>query len=181
MSEQTDVLKDVAKKLEVSGISYMVSGSIASSYFAQPRMTRDIDIVIELSILNAETFIQAFSNDYYIDEFVVRDAISQKNMFNVIHLASMIKIDFIVRKDLPYRTVEFQRRQQVPVDNELIWFVTPEDLILSKIIWATDSRSEIQFNDVRTLIDDVKALDWPYIEDWANQLKLTDMLNEIRS
>jgi len=180
MSEQTDLLKEVVKKLEEVDIRYMISGSIASSYFAQPRMTRDIDIVVELSLLNAESLIQSFSNEYYIDELAVRDAISRTSQFNVIHLATMIKIDFIVRKDTSYRATEFQRRQRVTIDNESIWFVTPEDLILSKLIWAFDSRSEIQLNDVRTMIDDVETLDWSYIEYWANQLELVEMLNEVR-
>lgn len=181
MSEQTEVLKAVVKKLEEADLSYMVSGSIASSYFAQPRMTRDIDIVVELSLSNADSLIRAFSEGYYIDEIAVKEAVRHTSMFNVIHLESMLKIDFIVRKNSSYRETEFKRRQRVYVDNELIWFVTPEDLVLSKLIWAFDSRSQIQINDIRTIIEDVKNLDWAYIDHWARQLDLTRFLNEIRA
>ena len=107
MSEQNDVLKEVVKKLEEADFPYMVSGSVASSYYAQPRMTRDIDIVIELNLHNTDALIRAFSEDYYIDDVAARDAIAQTSMFNIIHLASMIKIDFIVRKHSPYRETEF--------------------------------------------------------------------------
>ena len=84
MSEQTDVQKEVTRKLEEADISYMVSGSIASSYYAQPRMTRDIN-----------------------------------------------------------------------------------------------SRSQIQLNDIRSVIKTVKELDWSYIENWGLQLGLKELLNEV--
>ena len=180
MSEQNDVLKEVVKKLEEADFPYMVSGSVASSYYAQPRMTRDIDIVIELNLHNTDALIRAFSEDYYIDDVAARDAIAQTSMFNIIHLASMIKIDFIVRKHSPYRETEFKRRNKVEIDSDWIWFVAPEDLILSKLIWAIDSRSQIQLNDIRSVIKAVKKLDWSYIEHWSLQLGLKDLLNEVR-
>ena len=43
---ETDVLKDVVSKLTNAGIPYMLTGSLAMSYYAQPRMTRDRDIVV---------------------------------------------------------------------------------------------------------------------------------------
>lgn len=181
MSEQTDVLKEVARKLERAGIHYMVSGSIASSYFAQPRMTRDIDIVIEIDSHNTEALVQAFSSGYYIDEIAVKDAVARKSMFNIIQLESMIKIDFIVRKESTYRTTEFQRRAKVEIDDASISFVTPEDLLISKLVWALDSRSETQLNDVKSIMNAVSGLDWGYIDHWAVQLELTELLKEVRS
>ena len=181
MSEQLDILKQVARRLETANISYMISGSIALSYFAQPRLTRDIDIVIELYNKDTERLVGSFSKDYYIDETVVKDAVARAGMFNVIHLASMMKVDFIVRKHTPYRQAEFERRRQVKIGDDSIWFVTPEDLVLSKLIWASDSRSEMQFNDVRTILKDVKLLDWNYVKHWANALNITELLNEVRS
>jgi hypothetical protein len=48
MSEELEILKLIAARLDAACIPYMVSGSIAMSYYAQPRMTRDIDIVTDL-------------------------------------------------------------------------------------------------------------------------------------
>ena len=42
MSAELEVLQDVVARLEGAGIAYMLTGSIALSYYAQPRMTRDI-------------------------------------------------------------------------------------------------------------------------------------------
>jgi hypothetical protein len=59
--------------------------------------------------------------------------------------------------------------------------VSPEDLLLSKLHWAKDSRSELQLKDARSLIACVSDLDWGYIETWAEDLGIRDLLAEVRS
>jgi len=60
MSEELDVLQEVTQRLAGAHISYMVTGSIAVSYYAVPRMTRDIDLVVELSSGDADRFCDLF-------------------------------------------------------------------------------------------------------------------------
>ena len=180
MSEQLDVLKLVAERLQRAGIAYMISGSIALSYYAQPRLTRDIDIVVALGLEDADRVTNLFAADFYIDADAVRNAIAQLGMFNIIHYDHVIKVDFIVRKDTPYRHEEFVRRSAVEIDGMTMWLVTAEDLLLSKLAWAAESRSEIQLQDVRNLIRSVVDLDWTYIERWATELTLGELLREVR-
>jgi len=59
--------------------------------------------------------------------------------------------------------------------------VSPEDLLLSKLHWAKDSRSELQLRDARNLIACVGDLDWGYIETWARDLSVEGLLAEVRS
>jgi hypothetical protein len=101
-------------------------------------------------------------------------------MFNIIHYDHVIKVDFIVRKDTPYRQEEFTRRIAVEIDGVTMWLVTAEDLLLSKLVWAAESCSEMQLQDVRNLIRAVVDLDWTYIEHWANELTVGELLREVR-
>ncbi len=180
MNEQLEILKLVALRLDDASIAYMISGSIALSYYAQPRMTRDIDIVIELKSDDAERLVNVFEADFYIDAEMIRDAIARSGMFNVIHYESVMKVDFIIRKDTLYRQKEFMRRRRVEIGSSILWFVTPEDLLLSKLVWAVDSESEMQLNDVRNLVADVVELDWSYIEFWATELQVEAFLREVK-
>lgn len=41
---ELDILRDVSQRLESAGIAYMLTGSVAMNYYAQLRMTRDIDL-----------------------------------------------------------------------------------------------------------------------------------------
>lgn len=178
MPEEVDLLKLVCRKLENANILYMLTGSLAANFYAVPRMTRDIDFVIEIHKPDIERFVQCFHQDFYIDRNSVLEAVKHQNMFNAIHNNSVFKIDFIVRKDTSYRTIEFQRRVQVELDGEKIWIVSPEDLILSKLHWAKDSLSELQIRDVKNLLTSIRNLDWKYIQDWVRKLGLDEIFNK---
>ena len=152
MSEQLDILKLVAERLQYADIAYMISGLIALNYYAQPRLTRDIDIVVALRREDAERVTHLFAEDFYIDADAVRNAIIQLGMFNIIHYDHVVKVALIVRKETPYRQEEFTRRIAVEIDGVTLWLVTAEDLLLSKLVRAAESRSEMQLQDVRNLL-----------------------------
>ena len=175
------VLEDVVSRLDGAGIPYMVSGSMALNYYGPPRMTRDIDLVVELAPGHVSRFIGAFAEGYYLDPDVVRRAASEQGMFNLIRLDRVVKVDFIVRKNTEYRRLEFSRRRPVRFGDLDISVVSAEDLILSKLEWARDSRSELQLGDVRGLLAAGPGLDRAYLDDWAARLGLGDLLRELEA
>ena len=61
-----------------------------------------------------------------------------------------------------------------------IFIVSPEDLILSKLIWATDNMSEMQMKDVRNLFDSLKDLDTPYLMQWISSLGLHKIYEAVK-
>ena len=112
--------------------------------------------------------------DFYIDADSVRSAVASQRLFNLMHFATGIKVDLIVRKGSEYRQVEFARRRPVELSDVKTWIVSREDLILSKLVWAKDSGSELQHRDVRTLLDE--SMDRAYLEHWAARLDVADAL-----
>jgi len=179
VSEQLDVLLDVASRLDAGAIPYMISGSMAMNYYSQPRMTRDIDLVLEISSRDAAQIERLFSKDYYLDTIAIQRAIEQRSMFNMIHLTHVVKVDCIVRKETDYRRLEFSRRRPVEITGNRIFIVSAEDLLISKLEWASGSRSELQLIDVRNLIDSVTDLDWDYVRRWTASLGLGGLLDEV--
>jgi hypothetical protein len=179
MIEELEVLKEVTRRLDRAKIAYMVTGSIATNFYTVPRMTRDIDIVVELSEEDLSRFIPLFEADYYLDPETVREAVKNRGMFNLIQNEYVIKIDFVVRKDSPYRRREFARRKKVSLDAQDLYLVAAEDLILSKLVWAKDSRSELQLSDVRNLLKSVKRLNRRYLGRWAKELGVESLYREV--
>src|SRR5579862_6138488 len=102
MSDQLAVLKFVASRLDAAGIEYMVTGSIAAGHYGQPRMTRDIDIVVALLPPYARRFATLLAPECFCDADTVAEAIASRRMFNVMHRHALQKIDFIVRNDSDY-------------------------------------------------------------------------------
>lgn len=180
MSEELEILKMVGRRLDDLGIAYMVTGSMAVSYYAVPRMTRDIDVVVELTAEDARRLTDAFAGDFYVDRDAVRRAIDERGLFNAIHQASVLKVDFVVRKDTEYRREEFARRRRIRVGDQELSFVTPEDLIISKLDWARQTRSEVQLGDVRNVLASVSTLDEGYLAHWIGRLGLDALYRDIR-
>lgn len=179
MLNELEVLKTVITRLDSAGIPYMVSGSIAANFYTTPRMTRDIDIVIELEKEDAEKLFSLFSDDFYIDIESAKVAIRDKQMFNIIHNEAIIKVDFIIRKDIEYRKIEFERRRSIIFEGLRIYITSPEDLIISKLYWAKDSFSEMQIRDVENLMNTLPGLDRGYIAKWVQQLGIEVVYNRV--
>jgi hypothetical protein len=173
-------LKSVAAQLAGAGIPYMVTGSMAANFYAVPRMTRDIDVVIELSERDVDRITRLFQQEFYIDRDMVQRAVRDHGMFNMIHNALVVKVDCVVRKDTEYRREEFARRRAVSIADQPIFIVAPEDLILSKLDWAKESRSQMQLDDVRNLLRSVQGLDMAYLNRWVNRLGLAALYEEVR-
>jgi hypothetical protein len=176
MKNETDILRDLSDKFAQEGIAYMLTGSFAMNYYAQPRMTRDLDVVVQLTLQDADRIVHLFGTDYYVAVEAVRDAIERESSFNLIHLESVIKVDCIVQKKSAYRRLEFERRRQIKVQNFTTWIASKEDLIISKLYWARDSRSETQLRDVKNLL--ATEYDAAYLKEWATALGLESLLRE---
>jgi hypothetical protein len=157
----------------------MLTGSYALAYYATPRMTRDLDLVVALKASEIEKLFTAFTADFYLDADAVREAVRTSRLFNMMHLASGIKVDMIVKKATAYRDLEFSRRRSVTLDRVSTWLVSREDLILSKLAWARDSGSELQLRDVRALLTD--TVDQGYLKRWAKDLGVSDLLDRLMS
>ncbi len=124
--------------------------------------------------------VQLFGADFAPDLAEIVAAIAARRMFNLIHVERVVKVDMVVRKHTPYRVEEFSRRRRVDYAGMALWIVAPEDLLLSKLDWARASHSDFQLRDVRNLIAAVPGLDWLYVERWAAELEVSELLDEVR-
>jgi hypothetical protein len=174
-----DFLRILIEFFNSNKISYMLSGSVAMSTYVVPRFTRDFDFVINLKAQDIATFTEQFGEGYYCNEDSVKEAISQKGMFNIIDHKSGYKADFIILKDEPFRQKEFSRKQLIDFMDMKLYIVSPEDLLLSKLIWIQDIQSGLQMEDIK-MLSLLPGIDHDYIYQWINTLKLNtfDLLNE---
>jgi len=176
MLNELDVLQDITHKFRLAGIEYMLTGSLAMTYYARPRMTQDIDMVVALKPKDIDRVTALFEDDYYVDRTAVSRAINNESLFNVIHNGALIKVDCIVRKSSAYRLLEFERRREVEFQEVPLWIVSKEDLIISKLLWALDSHAEFQLRDVRNLL--ASGYDASYLEEWTGKLGIYELLSE---
>jgi hypothetical protein len=165
------LLHRITKALDDADIPFMVSGSMALIVYTIPRMTRDIDIVIELKQEDIGRFCDIFKEGFYIDILTVEEEVKRRGMFNVIDFETGYKIDFVVLKNEFYRKTEFDRRVRGIVMGCETWLVTLEDLILSKLIWIQVLQSDRQMSDIENLLENPQV-DMDYIHYWCKELHL---------
>jgi hypothetical protein len=169
-----EVLRCIVPKLEQTDIQYMVTGSIAASYYGLARATYDLDIVIASTPKKLESLIQLLpKGEYYAVLQDALDASRHQSMFNVLDTVRGWKIDFILQKSAPFHRDAFQRRKSVTFEGVPTCFISIEDLILSKLEWSKMSESERQLKDVAVVLEKRwHTLDRPYIEKWVSELGL---------
>ena len=177
LPDELDVLRDVSARFEHAAIPYMLTGSLAMNYYATPRMTRDIDLVADLEGADVPRVVEIFDPDYYVSETAVAEAIRDRSSFNLIEQRSVTKVDVFPRKRDRFRATEFARRRRVAIGDFSVWIVSPEDLVLAKLLWARESQSDVQGRDVRTLLQG--TLDGEYIEAWIRSLALDETWAEV--
>lgn len=175
-----NVLTIVTERLGDLEIPYMVVGSIASGFHGMFRTTYDADIVIDPTKEALRELCGLLEKEFYADEETALDALNNGLMFNVIHKESGHKIDLIVRKPRMYDRMSLTRRTKATYHEREIWIQTPEDTILSKLDWARESRSERQLQDALNVMKRKReTLDLNYLKEWAKQLNVEEMLNDL--
>ncbi len=172
------ILHDFAGRLENLKIPYMLTGSMAMFQYSIYRMTADIDIVMELKASHAQILINNLEPEYVLPHNSMMKAIASERMFNAIHQETAFKVDCVLRKSTPFQKSAFERRQKVDFHGKDIFIITAEDLIISKLLWAADSKSEKQYGDVKNLMRN--PVDDNYIESWASKLGIIDAYDQCR-
>lgn len=175
---QAELLRYLVDALEELGIEYMIVGSQASIYYGEPRFTQDIDVVAAATPADVPRLLERFPlPDFYLSEEAAREAIGRRGQFNIIHPASGLKIDVLIKKDRPYDRLQFERRQRHPlVPGRDAYFARPEDVILYKMLYFQAGGSERHLRDIASmLVVSGAEIDTGYISDWAARLDLADI------
>ncbi len=173
--EQVELLRYTIAVLEDQGVTYMVVGSFASIAYGEPRLTNDIDIVVQLSAEQANRLCAAFPDpEFYVSAAAARDAVARQGQFNVIHPTSGNKIDFIVARDDDWGRTQLSRciRRPILADCESN-IAAAEDVILGKLWYYKEGGSEKHLRDIVGMLqvseDDI---DRQYISHWTKRLGL---------
>lgn len=178
--EQQDLLIRTVEILEKLAIPYMVTGSFAVNFYGIPRTTHDIDLVVQITPADAPRLADEFPHDFYLDRAMIKDAIEQRFMFNVIDPSSGLKIDFWLLKQDAYDMARFQRRRPYTIFGHQIWFPSPEDVILSKWLWYKQAQTDRHLHDARGIWDvQGESLDREYLRHWATELGVQNWLDQL--
>lgn len=181
-NEPIEVTLKVTHVFERLGIPYLISGSLASTLYGMVRTTQDSDIVAEMRIEHLQPFVSALQDEFYLDDEMIAEAIQQHSSFNIIHRESMFKVDVFIPQPRPFLQSQLIRSQKQTFlfETEVsAKFASPEDTILAKLEWYLlgGQVSERQWRDILGILKTrAGVLDLNYLRKWANELKISDLL-----
>lgn len=179
-----EFIRTIIDLLEAQEIPYAIGGSIASSAYGELRATNDVDISIIIPDEKKAPFVNAIRElGYYVDWDAILDAIIWKTPFNVIDVASNLKVDFFLVTPTPLEESLLQRTRRVPYDpstGATAVFYSPEDVILYKLIWYREGRMPKHPKDILAILKRRHGrIDLEYISKWAREMGTEEFWNEI--
>jgi hypothetical protein len=154
MDELRSFFVSVIDVLEEIGISYMVVGGYAATFYGEPRMTLDVDVVVDMSAEQVRQFVESFPEpDYYVSEEAVLDSLARRYPFNVIESWTAAKVDLVPLPDDVFTRMAFARRQRVEyLAGHSATFIAPEDAIVAKLVAHKNTGSDKHLRDAQGML-----------------------------
>jgi hypothetical protein len=147
-------------------------------YYGEPRLTNDIDVVVQLPPARIGDFWHEFpSPELYLDEQSVRDAAASHGQCNLIHPASGLEVDFMIPADSPFERSRFDRavRARPGPDSEAT-FAAPEEVIIKKLEYYAAGGSEKHLRDIAGVLKiSLERVNRGYVARWAAQLGVAEV------
>ncbi len=170
-----DLLSVFITPLEKSQIPYFVTGSIASIFYGEPRLTHDIDVVVHLAQSDFAKISELFPLDQYYcpPEEVIRIENNRKpyGHFNLIHHESGFKADIYTDVDDELHTWAFKNKKRVKLGPDLsLWLAPVEYVIIRKLEFFREGRSEKHLSDIKKTL--------PQVQSQLNQEFLSTQINQ---
>lgn len=178
-----DVVARVAAMLDELDIDYVLGGSLAGSFFGEPRATADVDVAVRLDSESADRFLVRVESEFYVPNEAARVAIRTHDSFNLVDTTIPFKVDVFVLGDglLDRRQMERRVRIDVPGAQAGIWVTSPEDQVLRKLdcYRAGVGLSDQQWRDIAGILRvSGGELDLDYLESTAEMVGLGALLAE---
>ena len=169
----------VARYLDELRIRYVVGGSVASSFYGEPRTTLDVDVMIEVDEATVRALADSMKDDFYVDVDDAVDAVRHGHSFNAIHFATTTKVDFFIAEDRAAVRAQLARRRALETAAGTVWFYAPEDILVRKLVWFRlgGEQSDRQWRDIAGLLRlSHDALDRGVLERAAEEFGVRDLL-----
>lgn len=182
--EPTELLRFVVAALERLGFRYLITGSTATTAYGTPRLTNDIDVVVDVPAGKGTEFCAAFpESEFYLSSDAVRQAVAQRTQFNILHPQSGLKVDVMVASDSEFDRSRLQRGRRLQVLPDLaVTFASPEDVMLKKMEYYREGGSEKHLRDIAGVVQmRGSQIDYQYMAEWSTRLGLSEVWEMIQN
>jgi len=182
MKAEKDIFAEVIEVLSRLQIPYMIGGSVAAIAYGEPRMTLDMDVVVDITPAQARSLSRSLGPEYYILLESILEAINSQGHFNIIQSEAGVKVDFYIMKKDEFGLSEFKRKRNEAFDeNTSAVFASPEDIIIKKLEWFKMGESQKHLIDIKGILKYSKdKLELKYIDKWAAKIGVWETWQKLK-
>ena len=160
-------------------IRFHLTGGVTGTAYGEPRMTQDIDLVIDpkQSKQSIDGLVQSLAaSDFMFDELTTRDAVDQGGMFQLLDTNESLKLDIYPRELIPG---ELDRSVSLEVfEGEFLPVVSRVDAAASKLVWISKGSHKSR-RDLRAIFRGAIHKEQVEIQHTSRQLGLGELLQQV--
>jgi hypothetical protein len=166
--------------LESSGVPYMVVGSLSSNFYGVPRSTQDADFVIQLEGRTVADVLRHLGPEFELDEQMSFETVTATRRYKLSVVGTRFEIELFVLSGEAHDQCRFSRRRRVALLGRQAFLASPEDVVITKLMWSLQGSRSKDRDDVRNVLAvQSDNLDWDYVRRWCREHGTLELLNEI--
>lgn len=171
--QELNLFEIFTDRLNKSKISYVITGSVASIVYGEPRLTHDVDLVMEIDENEIDKLISIFpKEEFYIPPKEIIKTEVKRNIrghFNIIHNETGFKADIYLSGNDKLQKYALEHKNYIKFGKSEISLAPVEYVILKKIEFYIEGKSEKHLIDIKNIMNNSPELiDNKIIEKFAN-------------
>jgi hypothetical protein len=173
---EADLFLLFVRPLNRAGIRYIIGGSVAATFYGEPRLTHDVDFVVFLDSNDIQQLTQIFpESDFYVPpaEVIADEVARERGHFNFIHQPTGFKADFYPAGRDDLNAWGFRFKREIQFEGEPVTLAPPEYVIVRKLEYFREGGSEKHLRDIRSMLAvSREQIDVAQLNEWLRRLGL---------
>ncbi len=151
-----ELIDTFIRPLNEHGIRYFITGSVASMVYGEPRLTNDVDVVLEITSSEIPKLVKAFPEaDFYLPpvEVIETELLrGSRGHFNIISQSTMLKADIYLVGADPLQKWGMNEARFLDIDGQQVSFASPEYVIIRKLEFYREGNSSKHLRDIASML-----------------------------